>query len=105
MNKLDQDIYDLKEEKKVLLSLERLMTNADFKRVILDDYLTKHPLNLVQSKGVLKLDPQTNQDIDRQLDCVALFKMYLDNRISEIADIDIRIDQAETLRDEQTRNT
>lgn len=105
MNKLDQDIYDLKEEKKVLLSLERLMTNADFKRVILDDYLTKHPLNLIHSKGVLKLDPRTNQDIDRQLDCVALFKMYLDQRISEIADIDIRISQAETLRDEQTRNT
>lgn len=105
MNKLDQDIYDLKEDKKVLLSLERLMTNADFKRVILDDYLTKHPLNLVHRKGVLKLDPQTNQDIDRQLDCVALFKMYLDQRISEIADIDIKIHQAETLRDEQTRNT
>ena len=105
MNKLDQDIYDLKEAKKVLLSLERLMTNADFKRVILDDYLTKQPLNLVHSKGVLKLDPQTNQDIDRQLDCIALFKMYLDNRISEIADIDIKIHQAETLRDEQTRNT
>ena len=105
MNKLDQDIYDLKEDKKVLLSLERLMTNADFKRVILDDYLTKHPLNLVNSKGVLKLDPQINQDIDRQLDCVALFRMYLTNRISEIADIDIRINQAETLRDEQTRNS
>ena len=105
MNKLDKDIHDLREEKKVLLSLERLMTNADFKRVIMDDYLTKHPLDLVNRKGVLKLDPQTNQDIDRQLDCVALFKMYLDNRISEIADIDIRINQAETLRDEQTRNT
>ena len=45
-----------------------------------------------------------NQDIDRQLDSVALFKLYLDKRISRIADIDLLISDAETLRDEQTRN-
>ena len=105
MNKLDQDIHDLKEEKKLLQSLERLLYNSDFKKVIMDDFLTKHPLALVLSKGQLPLDPQTNQDIDRQLDCVALFKLYLDQRISRIADIDLLISDAETLRDVQTRNT
>lgn len=105
MNDLDRDIHKLKEDKRVLQSLERLLYNADFKKVIMDDFLTKHPLNLIQGKGRLNLDPQTNQDIDRQLDCVALFKMYLDNRIAEIADIDIKINNAETLRDEQTRNS
>lgn len=105
MNDLDRDIHKLKEDKRVLQSLERLLYNADFKKVIMDDFLTKHPLNLIQGKGRLNLDPQTNQDIDRQLDCVALFKMYLDNRIAEIADIDININNAETLRDEQTRNS
>ena len=105
MNDLDRDIHKLKEDKRVLQSLERLLYNADFKKVIMDDFLTKHPLNLIQGKGRLNLDLQTNQDIDRQLDCVALFKMYLDNRIAEIADIDIKINNAETLRDEQTRNS
>ena len=105
MNKLDQDIHDLKEEKKLLQSLERLLYNSDFKKVIMDDFLTKHPLTLVLSKGQLLLDPQTNKDIDRQLDSVALFKLYLDKRISRIADIDLLISDAETLRDEQTRNT
>lgn len=105
MNKLDQDIHDLKEEKKILQSLDRLLYNADFKKVIMDDFLTKHPLALVLSKGQLPLDPKTNQDIDRQLDCVALFKLYLDQRISRIADIDLLISDAETLRDVQTRNT
>ena len=57
------------------------------------------------SKGRLNLDTETNLNIERQLDCIALFKMYLDNRVSEIADIDIKIHQAETLRDEQTSNT
>ena len=105
MNKLDQDIHELKEEKKLLQSLDRLLYNSDFKKVIMDDFLTKHPLTLVLSKGKLLLDPQANQDIDRQLDCVALFKLYLDQRISRIADIDLLISDAETLRDEQTRNT
>lgn len=105
MNELDKDIYDLKEDRKMLVALERLMHSSDFKKVIMDDFLTKHPLKLIQGKGRLSLDQQLNQDIDRQLDCVALFKMYLDQRISEIADIDIRISNAETLRDEQTRNT
>lgn len=104
MNALDKDIYELKEDKKVLQSLERLLTNSDFKKVIMDDFLTKHPLALVMSKGQMPLNPQTNLDIDRQLDCVALFKMYLENRIADIADIDLRISNAETLRDEQTRN-
>lgn len=102
MNQLDKDIYELKEERKVLLSLERLLLNQDFKKVILEDFLTKHPLILIQGKGKLNLDPQQDQDINRQLDCVALFKMYLDSKISEIADIDIKISNAETLRDQQT---
>ncbi len=105
MNKLDQDIQDLKVEKQLLESLNRLLNNSDFKRVIMDDFLSKHPLRLIQGKGVLKLDPQINQDIDRQLDGVALFKMYLDQLTSGIADIDYRISDAETLREEQTRNT
>ena len=104
MNKLDQDIQDLKVEKQLLESLNRLLNNSDFKRVIMDDFLIKHPLRLIQGKGVLKLDPQINQDIDRQLDGVALFKMYLDQLTSGIADIDYRISDAETLREEQLRN-
>lgn len=105
MNKLDQDILNLRKEKEVLHSLEKLLINSDFKKVILDEFFTKHPIDLLQGKGVLNLDPQTNLDIDRQLECVALFKMYLDNQISKLADIDYRIAEAETLRDEQTRNT
>lgn len=105
MNELDRDIYKLKEEKKVLVALDKLLYNSDFKKVIMDDFLTNHPLELIQGKGRLSLDPQTNLDIDRQLDCVALFKMYLDQRIAKIADIDLLISNAETLRDEQTRNT
>lgn len=104
MNKLDIDIEELKKEKRVLQSLERLLTNIDFKKAILDTYLNTHPLDLVMSKGVLNLDPQFNQDIDRQLDSVAMFKLYLDQRISRIAVIDDKIIEAETLRDETTRN-
>lgn len=105
MNKLDQDILNLRKEKDILVSLDRLLINPDFKKVVLDEFLTKHPIDLLNGKGVLNLDPQTNLDIDRQLECVALFKMYLENQISKLADIDYRIAEAETLRDEQTRNT
>lgn len=104
MNQLDKTIRDLREQKAILQSLERLMVNADFKKVILDDFLSKHPLELVLRKGQLNLDPQINQDIDRQLECVALFKMYLDKRIDELDSIDTRILEAEHLRDEMTRN-
>ena len=40
MNTLDKQIYDLREDKKVLLSLERLLTNSDFKKVIMEDLYT-----------------------------------------------------------------
>ena len=105
MNDLDKDIIKLRKDKDVLMSLDRLMVNPDFKKVIMKDFLVDHPLALIEGKGVLKLDPQTNQDIDRQLDCVALFRMYLNSQVSSIADIDLHISSAETLRDEQTRNT
>ena len=103
MNQLDREIFNLKEEKKTLVALERLLINADFKRVIEDDFLSKHPLDLIMSKGRLSLDPEYERDIDRQLECVALFKMYLQNKASRIADIDLAISEAETLRDQQTQ--
>lgn len=103
MNQLDREIFNLKEEKKTLVSLERLLINPDFKRVIEDDFLSKHPLDLIMSKGRLSLDPEYERDIDRQLECVALFKMYLQNKASRIADIDLSISEAETLRDQQTQ--
>lgn len=103
MNQLDREIFNLKEEKKTLVSLERLLINPDFKRVIEEDFLSKHPLDLVMSKGRLSLDPEYERDIDRQLECVALFKMYLQNKASRIADIDLAISEAETLRDQQTQ--
>lgn len=103
MNQLDREIFDLKEEKRTLASLERLLINPDFKKVIEDDFLTKHPLDLVMSKGKLSLDPEYEKDIDRQLECVALFKMYLQSKASRIADIDLEISEAETLRDQQTQ--
>lgn len=103
MNQLDREIFNLKEEKKTLVSLERLLINPDFKRVIEDDFLSKHPLDLIMSKGRLSLDPEYERDIDRQLECVALFKMYLQNKASRIADIDLAISEAETLRDQQTQ--
>ena len=105
MNPIDKLIEDLKTEKRMLQSLERLLTNPDFKKAILDTYLKTHPLDLVMSKGVLNLDPKLNQDIDRQLDSVAMFKLYLEQRISRIADIDDKIIEAETHRDNLTRNT
>lgn len=104
MRQIDREILDLKEEKQLLMSLERLMLNADFKKVILEGYLKKHPLQLLKGKGVLGLNPQTNEDIDRQLDSVALFDMYLNSKCLEIADIDYKIDQAETLRLEQHKD-
>lgn len=105
MNQLDKDIEDLRELKKTLMALDRLNSNPDFKRVIFDEFLVKHPLALVMSKGQLPLDPETNIDINRQLDCVALFKTYLDKLTSQIPEIDYKISQAEDLRDERTRNT
>ena len=103
MNPLDQDIQDLRKEKELLISLDRLMMNSDFKRVILSDYLNKHPIDLVLSKGKLNITPAQQLDTDRQLDAVALFKMYLDSKLTQIADIDIKILDAETLRDRQNQ--
>lgn len=105
MHELDQHILDLRKDKEMLLALERLLINPDFKKVILDGFLVKHPLALVQSKGVIPLDAEVAKGIDRQLDCVALFKLYLSNQEARIKDIDIKINEAEILRDEQTRNT
>lgn len=104
MNKLDQDILDLQELKRTLVSLERLNRNPDFQRVILKNFLEEHPLALIKSKGVLGIKPETVVDIERQLDCVALFNKYLQDLNAQIADIDLKIAEAETLRANETRN-
>lgn len=102
MNQIDKEILELREEKKVLQSLDRLMINEDFKRVILEDYIQRHSVDLNLSKGRLSLDPQTLLDIDRQLDAIALLNMYLASKHTRLADIDIEIVEAETLREQQT---
>ena len=104
MNKLDQDILDLQELKKTLVSLERLNRNPDFQRVILKNFLEEHPLALVKSKGTLGIKPETIVDIERQLDCVALFNMYLQNLNAQIADIDLRVVEAEALSANEPSN-
>lgn len=100
MNQLDQDVHDLKERKKMLMSLERLMQNQDFRLVILKNFLNEHPLKLVYSKGRIPLDPQVALNIDRQLDCVAMFKLYLESTLEELSNIDFKIMEAEQLRDD-----
>lgn len=104
MNPLDKDIFDLQELKKTLLSLDRLNRNPDFQRVILKKFLEEHVIDLVKSKGMLGIKPETLVDIERQLDCAALFNKYLQDLNAQIADIDLRISEAETLRANETRN-
>ncbi|WAW11651.1 hypothetical protein nACB1_007 [Acinetobacter phage nACB1] len=105
MRPIDEEILDLRKRKEMLVSLERLMINSDFKKVINEYYLSKHPLDLIKLKGQLPLDPTLNLSIDRQLDAIALFGLYLDNAMFELPDIDLKIEEAITRRDEITRNT
>lgn len=105
MNALDKQIVHLRARKDMLIALDRLTMNADFQKVIHEYYLKQHPLELVMLKGQTPLDPTLNASIDRQLDAVALFRMYLANTLDELPDIDLKLNEAIALRDEQTRNT
>lgn len=105
MKPIDQEILDLRQRKDMLIAFERLQHNSDFKKVINEFYLCKHPLELVALKGQTPLDPTLNTSIDRQLDAVALFGMYLNNLSFESPDIDLKIEEALTRREELTRNT
>lgn len=98
MLKIDSDILKLKQEKNELEALERLSNNSDFKLAIQSAYINKHAHDLVLSKGKLGISPQTQEDINRQLDSVALFAAYLDSRIMRLSTIDHDINEAEQLR-------
>ena len=104
MKPIDQEILDLRKRKEMLVAFERLMINSDFQKVIKEYYLCKYPLALVKLKGQVPLEESLNLSIDRQLDAVALFGMYLDNLSFELPDIDLKIEEAMTRRDELTRN-
>lgn len=93
------ELLSLREKKEELLALQRLLLNPDFKRVILDGYLGKHPIALTMSKGQLGLEPSISKDIDRQLDSVALFNMYLNQQRNALDTIDEQIMETEELRD------
>lgn len=105
MKPIDKEIFDLRKRKDMLVCFERLSINPDFQKVIKEYYLSKHALDLVHQKGQLPLDPNLNLSIDRQLDAIALFGLYLDNLAFELPDIDLKIEEAMTRRDELTRNT
>ena len=104
MKPIDQEILGLRKRKEMLVAFERLMINSDFQKVIKEYYLCKHPLDLEKLKGQVPLEESLNLSVDRQLDAVALFGMYLDNLSFELPDIDLKIEEAMTRRDELTRN-
>ena len=96
---LHQEVLELRQKKEELVSLEKLLLNADFRKFILGGYLQTHALSLVMSKGQLGIEPQQLRDIDRQLDAVALFDMYLTQQRNLLESIDEKIMEAEDLRD------
>jgi len=83
----DQEIKELaadieNAEKHLVLAdaLKRLQDNADFKKLILDEFLVTYAAGLVRSKAMEALKDADNQAyISREIDAVGFFNKFLNH--------------------------
>ncbi len=59
------------------LAVERLMTNPDFKQIVIDGFLKEEAVRLVHLKGDKNYQDSFNQEmISKQMDCIGFLNGY-----------------------------
>jgi hypothetical protein len=98
---LEANIKRAKEEIELGNALDRLFSNRDFKKVILNGYFEKQAVKLVHAKADLKFeDGSAHESIVRQIDAIGNFRKYLADITETAALARKSIDADEQTRDE-----
>lgn len=75
---LDREEKQAKYDKGMAESLERLYSNRDFKRLVLDGYFKDEAVRLVQLKATPSMqNPQSQASIIQQIDAIGSFQQFL----------------------------
>lgn len=88
-------------------SLERLMSNRDFKKIFREEYFEKEAVRLVHLKGDHNMQtPESQSSIEKQMDAISSVTMFL-NKVQHQAylaekAIEDGEDALESLRNEET---
>lgn len=78
INKLDQDVKNLKPIIEFGNSVERLRSNRDFNKVIVEGYLKQEALRLVHAKSDPNMqDPDKQAAIVRDIDAIGTLYQFL----------------------------
>ncbi len=100
IKELEANIEQAKDSIELGLSLERLFSNRDFKRVVLKGYFKDEAVRLVHLKGALESqNSDVQKDIIGKIDAISNFSIYLTNiaKNAELANKTV-------ILDEETRN-
>ena len=80
LNALEQEMQSVKEHIELNKSLQALLKNKHFKRVIMDNYLQKEAVRLTHMKGDPNWQEADKQEIlDKELFAIGSFASYLRN--------------------------
>lgn len=83
---IENQLTNAKSELSLGKSLERLLNNRDFKRVIMSEYLEQEAIRLVQLKADFNVQaPHIQASIVRDIDAIGSFKQFL-MRVEQRAD-------------------
>jgi hypothetical protein len=100
IKELETNIEQAKDSIELGLSLERLFSNRDFKRVILNGYFKDEAVRLVHLKGALEYQSSDAQkDIISKIDAISNFSIYLANIVNNA-----ELANKTVILDEETRN-
>ena len=100
IKELEANIEQAKDSIELGLSLERLFSNRDFKRVVLNGYFKDEAVRLVHLKGALEYQSSdTQKDIISKIDAISKFSIYLANIVNNA-----ELANKTVILDEETRN-
>ena len=101
LNRIEESIKKHKEIVELGKSLERLFANRDFKEIILEDYMQKEAIRLVQLKAEPSMQTESSQkSILGQIDAIGTLAQYFQTLRFKVSMAEKTIEIDEATRDE-----
>lgn len=101
LNRIEESIKKHKEIVELGKSLERLFANRDFKEIILEDYMQKEAIRLVQLKAEPSMQMESSQkSILTQMDSIGTLTQYFQTLRHKVSMAEKAIEIDEATRDE-----
>lgn len=93
---LQKEIAELEVKVRLADSVKQLKANAQFKDVVIDNYMTSYPIEIVNKLCLYPQDSADYKELVAELDAISRFNHYFESTITEgqLSEADLKFAKA-----------